>query len=87
VLAKGIVVRSAGGAKLKLEATSTPGTIRIKLKSAQPSVKLKIAFPALETTPQLAAHIREGVTKKLGIVVTTRETGGKGTRLGLTVPL
>jgi hypothetical protein len=46
---------------------------------------MKIAFPALETTAKLAAHIREGVTKKLGIVVTTRETGNKGTRLGLTV--
>jgi subtilase family serine protease len=84
-LAKGIVVRSANGAKLKFEATSTPGTIRIRLRSPQPSVKLKIAFPALETTPKLAAHIREGRTKKLGLVVTTRETGGKGTRLGLTV--
>ena len=85
MLAKGIVVRTAGGAKLKFEATSTPGTIRIKLKSPQPAVKLKIAFPALTTTPKLAAQIREGRTKKLGLVVTTRETGGVGTRLPLTV--
>jgi kumamolisin len=85
VLAKGIVVRSAAGTKLKFSATSTPGTIRIKLNSPQPAVKLRIAFPALTTTPKLAAHIREGRTKKLGLVVTTRESGGTGTRLPLTV--
>jgi subtilase family serine protease len=85
VLAKGTVVRSAAGAKLKFTATSTPGTIRIKLNSPQPAVKLKITFPALATTPKLAAHIREGRTKKLGLVVTTRETGGTGARLSLTV--
>lgn len=84
-LAKGIVVRSAAGTKLKFSATSTPGTIRIKLNSPQPAVELKIAFPALATTPKLAAHIREGRTKKIGLVVTTRETGGNGTRLSLTV--
>jgi subtilase family serine protease len=84
-LAAGIVVRGAGGAKLKFTATSTPGTIRIKLLAPQPSVRRKIAPPALATTPKLIAHIREGRTKKLGIVVTTRESGGTGTRLGLTV--
>jgi hypothetical protein len=84
-LAAGIVVRSAGGAKLKFEATSTPGTIRIRLKVPQSTVRVKIGFPALATTPKLAAHIREGRTKKLGLVVTTRESGGKGTRLPLTV--
>lgn len=85
VLDKGVVIRSAGGAKLKFAATSTPGTIRIKLNSSQPALNLKIAFPALATTPKLAAHIREGRTKKLGLVVTTRESGGTGTRLPLTV--
>jgi subtilase family serine protease len=84
-LAKGIVVRSAAGASLKFEATSTPGTIRIRLRSPQPSVKLTIRFPALATTPKLAAHIRAGRTHKLGLVVTTRESGGIGARLPLTV--
>ena len=84
-LAKGIFIRTAGGAKLKFEATSTPGTIRIKLKAPQAAVQLRIAFPALATTPKLAAHIREGRTKKLGLVVTTRETGNAGTRLPLNV--
>ena len=84
-LAQGIVVRSAGGKRLKFTATSTPGTIRIRLSSPQPSLNLKIAFPALTTTAKLTAHIREGRTKKLGLVVTTRETGGVGTRLPLTV--
>jgi hypothetical protein len=84
-LAKGIVVRSAAGASLKFEATSTPGTIRIRLRSPQPSVKLTIRFPALATTPKLAAHIRAGRTHKLGLVVTTRESGGTGARLPLTV--
>ncbi|OJU79734.1 MAG: hypothetical protein BGO11_01815 [Solirubrobacterales bacterium 70-9] len=84
-LAAGIVVRGANGARIKFTATSTPGTIRIKLLTPQPTVTLKIGFPALATTPKLIAHIREGRTKKLGIVVATRESGGKGTRLGLTV--
>jgi subtilase family serine protease len=85
VLAEGIVVRAANGTKLKFTATSTPGTIRIRLNSPQPNLKVKIAFPALTTTAKLAAHIREGRTHKLGLVVTTRETGGLGTRLPLTV--
>jgi subtilase family serine protease len=84
-LAAGIVVRGANGHKLGLKATSTPGTIRIRLRSPQPNVELKIGFPALATTPKLLAHIREGRTHKLGLVVTTRESGGKGTRLPLTV--
>jgi subtilase family serine protease len=84
-LAKGIVVRSATGAELKFTATSTPGTIRIRLRSPQPSVKVTIRFPALATTPKLAAHIRAGRTHKLGLVVTTRESGGTGARLPLTV--
>jgi subtilase family serine protease len=84
-LARGIVVRSATGAELKFTATSTPGTIRIRLRSPQPSVKVTIRFPALATTPKLAAHIREGRTHKLGLVVTTRESGGTGARLPLTV--
>jgi subtilase family serine protease len=84
-LAKGIVVRSTSGARVRFEATSTPGTIRIRLRSPQPGVKLTIRFPALATTPKLAAHIREGRTHKLGLVITTRESGGTGARLPLTV--
>jgi subtilase family serine protease len=84
-LAAGIVVRDASGHRIKFKATSTPGTIRIRLGSAQPNLRLKIGFPALATTPKLLAHIREGRTQKLGLVVTTRESGGKGTRLPLTV--
>lgn len=84
-LAAGIVLRSASGSKLKFTATSTPGTIRIRLLSPQPSVNLKIGVPALATTPKLLDHIREGRTRKLGLVVGTRETGGKGTRLPLIV--
>src|SRR5882757_7119492 len=86
-LAKGIVVRSANGVRLKFTVTSTPGTIRIRLRSPQSDLKLKIGFPALVTTAKLAAHIREGRTHKLGLVVTTRESGGTGTRLPLTVPV
>jgi hypothetical protein len=48
-------------------------------------VKVTIRFPALATTPKLAAHIREGRTHKLGLIVTTRESGGIGARLPLTV--
>jgi hypothetical protein len=84
-LAKGIVVRGPSGARLKFTATSTPGTLRIRLRAPQPSVKLKVGFPALATTPKLIAHIRAGRTHKLGLVVTTGESGGKGTRLPLTV--
>ena len=84
-LAAGIVVRDAGGQKLRFTASSTPGTIRIRLRSPQPNVRLKIGFPALATTPKLLAHIRAGRTHKLGLVVGTRESGGKGARLPLTV--
>jgi hypothetical protein len=86
-LAAGIVVRTESGAWLKFSATSTPGTIRIRLRSPQPGVRLTVGFPALATSPKLAAHIRAGRTHKLGLVVTTRESGGKGTRLPVTVPV
>jgi subtilase family serine protease len=84
-LAKGIVTRGPNGARLSFTATSTPGTIRIRLRSPQPNLKLKVAFPALAATPKLFAHIRAGRTHKLGLVVTTRESGNQGTRLPLNV--
>ncbi|MBS1863987.1 MAG: S8/S53 family peptidase [Actinobacteria bacterium] len=85
VLAAAIVVRAENDQKLKFTATSTPGTIRIRLGSPQPAVNVKIGFPALASTPKLLAHIREGRTHKLGLVISTRESGGQGTRLPLTV--
>jgi Pro-kumamolisin, activation domain/Subtilase family len=86
-LTAGIAVRDETGRRLRFKATSTPGTIRIHLRSPRPNVRLRIGFPALATTPKLAAHIREGRTHKLGLVVTTRESGAKGARFPLTVPL
>jgi hypothetical protein len=48
---------------------------------------LTLAYPQIRATPKLLEHIKSGATKRLGFVVATRETGGKGARLPLVVPL
>lgn len=90
------VVTARPGAKLQtvvvqlppaLETDDPTGTFRFHLRKPRASAKLKLAYPAIRTTPKLLEHIKSGVTKRLGLVVATRETGGKGARLPLVVPL
>jgi subtilase family serine protease len=70
-----------------LESDDPTGTVRFELAKPRPSAKLKVAYPAIRVTPKLLEHFQSGVTKRLGFVVATRETGGKGARLPLELPL
>jgi subtilase family serine protease len=80
-----ITVRGKYGKRVEFRARATGGKIHIPLRSPVPLVKLTIGYPALTLRPNMLANIREGRTHKLGLVVTTRESGGTGTRLPLTV--
>ncbi len=70
-----------------LETEDPTGTFRFHLRKPRAGAKLKLAYPAIRTSPKLLEHIRSGVTKRLGLVVATRESGGKGARLPLVLPL
>lgn len=61
--------------------------IRFRLRKPRATASFKLAYPAIKTTPKLLEHIKSGVTKRLGLVVAVRETGGKGARLSLVLPL
>jgi hypothetical protein len=87
LLAKGVVVRSAGGAKLATVVSLTAHTVRIRLDSPRPSARFRLAAPALSVSAKLLEHVKSGVTKRLGLVVASRETGGKGARLPLVLPI
>jgi subtilase family serine protease len=89
-------VTARAGAKLQtvvvqlppaLETDDPTNTFRFQLRKPRPSAKLKLAYPTIRTTPKLLEHIKSGATKRLGFVVTTRETGNKGARLPLVLPL
>ncbi len=68
--------------------TGTPANaLRFTLRKPRPSARLTVAYPALRASPKLLQHFASGVTKRLGLVVATRETGGKGARLPLVLPL
>jgi hypothetical protein len=43
-------------------------------------MSLRIGAPALTVTDKLREHVKSGKTKKLGLVVTTRESGGQNSR-------
>lgn len=62
-------------------------TFRFRLRKPRPSAKLKLAYPAIRVSPKLRQHFKSGITRKLGFVIATRETGGKGARLPLVLPL
>jgi subtilase family serine protease len=62
-------------------------TFRFGLRKPRASAKLKLAYPAIRVSPKLRQHVKSGVTKRLGFVVATRESGGKGARLPLVLPL
>jgi len=70
-----------------LETDDPTNTFRFHFRKPRASAKLKLAYPTIRTTPKLLEHIKSGVTKRLGFVVATRETNGKGARLPLVLPL
>ncbi|MGD9736518.1 MAG: protease pro-enzyme activation domain-containing protein [Solirubrobacterales bacterium] len=61
--------------------------IRFRFHQPRGSAKLKLAYPRIQTSRKLLARVKSGVTKRLGFVVVSRETGGKGARLPLVLPL
>ena len=68
-------------------AGKSPFTIRVHLKEPRARASFKFAYPALRVSPKLIEHVKSGVTRKLGLVVTARETGGVGSRFPIVVPL
>lgn len=84
-LAAGIVARS-GGKRLKVAVRKVGRSIQVRLLSPNQTVSLKISPPALTVTDRLRERAKAGKTKKLGLVVTTKESGGQNSRFALTVP-
>jgi pro-kumamolisin-like protein len=66
---------------------SPANTIRFEFRKPRTSAKLKLSYPAIRVSPKLREHFKSGVTKRLGFVVATRESGGKGARLPLVLAL
>jgi Pro-kumamolisin, activation domain/Subtilase family len=87
-LAVGIVVRDGAGHRLKVSAaTYARQSIRLRLTSPTAAVTLTLRPPALAVTPKLIEHVRSGRTHKLGLIVTTAETGGTNARFPLSLSL
>ncbi len=91
-----LTVTARAGAKLRnvvvdlppaLLTTSPANALRFSLRKPRPSARFTVAYPALRASPKLLQHFKSGVTKKLGLVVATRETGNLGARLPLVLPL
>jgi subtilase family serine protease len=85
-LAAGLIVREAGGKRLKASARATGRTIRVRLASPRPALNLTLRAPALTVTPKLTARAQHG-SHKATVVVTTTETGGTTARFPLSLPL
>ncbi|MBS1893460.1 MAG: S8/S53 family peptidase [Actinobacteria bacterium] len=85
-LAAGIVAK-AGGKPLKVAVRTVGKSIQIRLLSPIQSVSLQIRTPAVTVTDKLRERAKTGKTKKLGLVVTTKESGGQNSRFPLTLPL
>jgi subtilase family serine protease len=87
-LAAGIAVRDAGGRRLKVSATAYAGQrIRLRLAAPAPAVTVTLNPPALSVTPKLLEHVNSGRTRKLGLIVTTAESGGTNARYPLLLAL
>jgi hypothetical protein len=87
-LAAGIVVRDGAGRRLKVSATTYAGQrIRLRLASPTPAVNVTLDAPALSVTPKLLEHVKSGRTRKLGLIVTTAESGGANARFPLLLAL
>jgi Pro-kumamolisin, activation domain/Subtilase family len=65
----------------------SPYIVRFQLAKPRFQARLRLAFPALSVTPKLLERVRSGRTKRLGFVLAVRETGGRGARLPLELPL
>ncbi|MBS1845397.1 MAG: S8/S53 family peptidase [Actinobacteria bacterium] len=85
-LATGIVAR-AGGKRLKVAVRRVGKSIQVRLLSPNQAISLKVASPALSVTDKLRERVRTGKTKKLGLVATTKETGGQNSRFPQTLTL
>jgi len=85
-LAAGIVAR-AGGKRLKIAVRTVGKSIQVRLLIPNQAVSLQIGAPALTVTEKLREHVQNGRTKKVGLVVTTRESGGLNSRFPLTLSL
>jgi Pro-kumamolisin, activation domain/Subtilase family len=87
-LARGLLVRDGTGRPLKVVAsTYAQQSVRIRLASPRPAVTVTLRPPALSVTAKLLKHFDSGITRKLGLVVAARESGGQGARFPLVVKL
>jgi hypothetical protein len=87
-LAAGIVVRDAAGNRLKASATTSVGAmIHLRLAAPSPTVTVTLRPPALSVNPKLLERVQSGRTRKLGLVVTTTESGGTTARFPLGLAL
>jgi hypothetical protein len=85
-LAAGIVAR-AGGKRLKVAVRTVGKSIQVRLLAPSQTLSLKIGVPALTVTAKLREQAQSGRTKKLGLVVITRESGGLNSRFPVTLSL
>jgi hypothetical protein len=85
-LAAGVVARG-GGKRLKVAVRTVGKSIQVRLLSPTATASLQIKPPALTVSPKLQEHVKSGKTRKLGLIVTTKETGGQNSRFPLTLSL
>ena len=84
-LLAGISLRGSGAKKLKIRAGLSHGVLTIALRKPAGRVKVTIAHPAILVGRALAAKVRRGKAKRLRVNVEATATGGKGTRLRLSL--
>lgn len=85
-LAAGIVAK-AGGKRLQVAVRTVGKSIQIRLLAPTQSISLQIRTPAVTVTDKLRERAKAGKTKKLGLIVTTKESGGQNSRFPVTLPL
>jgi subtilase family serine protease len=83
-LAAGIAAQS-GGKRLKVAVRRVRGSIQVRLLSPTPWMSLQIGAPALTATEKLRERVESRKTKKVSLVVVTKESGAQTSRFPLTL--
>jgi hypothetical protein len=83
-LAAGTIAR-AGGRRLKIAVRAIGKTIQVRLRSHPSAASLRFRPPALTVSRKLQRRAKAGRTKKLGLVVVTRESGGANARFAVSL--
>lgn len=84
---RSIAVSLPPGLFTSTRAHATSRVLRIRLAHPRPTASFEIAYPALEATPSLIANVKKGRVHTRELLLATRETGGKGTRLSTVLSL